>query len=149
MGLSNPIDMIFYIQPWMILSLLPLAIWIEIIPLITLINQSEILMSDELKDWLINESVLVLAGSFLAFLMEMSEYLLLSYTSSLTLSIAGIFKEVFTLFLAYEYNGDKMSFLNFIGLLICMTGIILHVVIKVSDVTGKKLFFLLITENIS
>ena len=95
-------------------------------------------MSDELIAWLSHESILIIAGSILAFLMEMSEYLLLTYTSSLTLSIAGIFKEVFTLFLAYEYNGDKMSFLNFIGLLICMTGIILHVVINLSDVTGEK-----------
>lgn len=32
------------------------------------------------------------AGAFIAFAMEISEFLLLSYTSSLTLSIAGIFK---------------------------------------------------------
>lgn len=137
LGLSNPIDMIYYIQPWMILSLLPLAFWIEIWPLIRFVNESNLVMTDELYDWLMSQVVLVVAGSILAFLMEMSEYLLLTYTSSLTLSIAGIFKEVFTLFLAYEYNGDKMSFINFIGLLICMTGIILHVVIKLSDVTGK------------
>lgn len=31
-------------------------------------------------------------GGFIAFAMELSEFLLLSYTSSLTLSIAGIFK---------------------------------------------------------
>lgn len=36
--------------------------------------------------------ILVTAGAFIAFAMEISEFLLLSYTSSLTLSIAGIFK---------------------------------------------------------
>jgi solute carrier family 35 protein C2 len=77
----------------------------------------------------------VLLGSLLAFLMELSEYLLLTYTSSLTLSIAGIFKEIFTLFLAYEYTGDRMSSINFMGLVLCLIGISLHVVLKAVDAT--------------
>lgn len=36
----------------------------------------------------------IIGGSVIAFLMEVSEYLLLSYTSSLTLSIAGILKVI-------------------------------------------------------
>lgn len=36
----------------------------------------------------------IIGGSLIAFLMEVSEYLLLSYTSSLTLSIAGILKVI-------------------------------------------------------
>ena len=75
----------------------------------------------------------ILAGSFLAFLMELSEYLLLTFTSSLTLSIAGIFKEVFTLFLAYEVNGDSMTWINLLGLVVCLIGISSHVAIRVSD----------------
>lgn len=35
-------------------------------------------------------------GAFLAFAMEISEFLVLSYTSSLTLSVAGIFKVIVT-----------------------------------------------------
>ncbi|CAG2180858.1 unnamed protein product, partial [Oppiella nova] len=57
---------------------------------------------------------------------------------SLTLSIAGIFKEVFTLYLAVNYNGDQMSRINFIGLIVCLLGIALHVVIKALDTTGKS-----------
>lgn len=33
-------------------------------------------------------------GAFIAFAMEISEFLVLSYTSSLTLSVAGIFKVI-------------------------------------------------------
>ena len=77
-------------------------------------------------------------GSILAFCMEFSEFLLLTYTSSLTLSIAGIFKEVFTLYLAVNYNGDQMSLLNFFGLIVCLTGIGLHVTIKALDTSGKN-----------
>lgn len=96
------------------------------------------------------------AGAFIAFAMEVSEFLLLSYTSSLTLSIAGIFKvmhslysghvcgvrislnlllfffhplyqEIFLLILAVELNGDQMSALNILGLVMCMGGISFHV----------------------
>src|SRR5690606_14958798 len=63
---------------------------------------------------------LILIGSVLAFLMEFSEYLLLTFTSSLTLSMAGIFKEIFTLYLAVNYNGDQMTTTNFIGLIVCL-----------------------------
>ncbi|KFM57014.1 Solute carrier family 35 member C2, partial [Stegodyphus mimosarum] len=62
--------------------------------------------------------------------MELSEYLLLVYTSSLTLSIAGVFKEVCTLYLAVRYTGDHMTTVNFIGLIVCLIGITLHVVLK-------------------
>lgn len=37
-------------------------------------------------------AIKITAGAFLAFAMEVSEFLLLSHTSSLTLSISGIFK---------------------------------------------------------
>ena len=65
--------------------------------------------------------------------MEFSEYLLLTFTSSLTLSMAGIFKEIFTLYLAVNYNGDQMSQINFIGLLVCLFGISTHVCLKAFD----------------
>lgn len=29
MGMTNPIDMIYHMQPWMIVSVLPFALWIE------------------------------------------------------------------------------------------------------------------------
>ena len=70
--------------------------------------------------------------------MEVSEYLLLSYTSSLTLSIAGIFKEIFTLYLAVEYNGDVLSPINFVGLFICLIGIMIHCILKAREATVGK-----------
>jgi len=137
-GLSNPIDMIYYIQPWMICSIIPLVLVVEIVPIFdgTGSSGSHMMLSSEDEDYLVEKVIFVLIGSLLAFLMELSEYLLLTYTSSLTLSIAGIFKEVFTLFLAFEYNGDPINSVNFIGLLLCLTGIVLHVVVKVNDVSG-------------
>lgn len=111
LGLHNPIDMLYFMQPWMILSVLLLTIGFEgtnatnfyayrtshlLIALYAgeaLINLIEFPASSETMS---TEFVVLAAeitiGGFIAFAMELSEFLLLSYTSSLTLSIAGIFK---------------------------------------------------------
>ena len=47
------------------------------------------------------------------------------------------FQEICTLYLAVELNGDKMNPLNVVGLILCLAGIALHVVIKA--VRGKNL----------
>lgn len=91
---------------------------------------------------------LILIGSILAFLMEFSEYLLLTYTSSLTLSIAGIFKEIFTLYLAVNYNGDQMSLINFIGLIVCLVGITTHVLLKTINFCPGKFFNFKLAQKI-
>jgi solute carrier family 35, member C2 len=69
-------------------------------------------------------------GAFLAFFLETSEFLVLRLTSSLTLSIAGIFKELIQLTLAVIINNEILSVYNDIGLVLCLGGIILHVVHK-------------------
>ncbi|KAI1297299.1 Solute carrier family 35 member C2 [Halotydeus destructor] len=134
-GLSNPVDMIYYVQPVMMAALFPLAFWLEILPKLGPGLIDQIL---EHRDLVEANMFYILLGSVFAFLLEMSEYLLLTYTSSLSLSIAGIFKEIITLFLAYEYNGDQMSLINFLGLVICLIGITYHVIQKAVDATGKK-----------
>lgn len=110
LGLHNPIDMIYFMQPWMILPILPLTLGFE--GMLQLQHSSFSHLSpfrtpftgyaffeffDTASDSGLTPDKLyfviqVTAGAFLAFAMEISEFLLLSYTSSLTLSIAGIFK---------------------------------------------------------
>lgn len=87
-GLQNPIDMMYHIQPWMIITLLPLAATIEGVPLAT--TDSFFRFSE--YSVLFGNLGLVLMGAVLAFMLEFSEFLLVCQTSSLTLSIAGIFK---------------------------------------------------------
>lgn len=118
----------------MILGLVPLTLFFEVIPIL---NEGNFAERFQDMDFFWNTTYYVLIGSVLAFLMEISEYLLLSYTSSLTLSIAGIIKEIFTLYLAVNINGDEMSLINFIGFVICLTGITLHVILKTIDASGK------------
>lgn len=97
------------------------------------------------------------SSALLAFSLEFSEFLLVSNTSSLTLSVSGIFKvkfvcflnriwilclynnlyrlkflfkEIVMLYLAVEYNNNELNPINIIGLAICLTGIILHCILK-------------------
>lgn len=69
-------------------------------------------------------------GAFLAFFLETCEFLVLRLTSSLTLSIAGIFKELIQLTIAVNTANEVLSGYNDIGLVLCLGGIILHVVHK-------------------
>lgn len=141
--------MMYHIQPWMLIGLFPLAFCFEVLPAIqdffnpnfhpAAAATSLELPLDVSYFWQIVH--LILIGSILAFLMEFSEYLLLSFTSSLTLSMAGIFKEIFTLYLAVNLNGDQMSATNFIGLIVCLLGIITHVLLKAIDTHSSKFSF--------
>ncbi|VUZ57292.1 unnamed protein product [Hymenolepis diminuta] len=125
-GLSNPIDLIYHTQPWMASILLPLAFVFEGDAFLT----SPFLFRSQ--DYL---SILRITGCFvfgscLAFGLEISEFLVVCYSSSLTLSITGILKEVVTLYLAAAVNGDVYSPLNIAGLVICLAGICLHIAVK-------------------
>uniref|UniRef100_K7G1M0 Solute carrier family 35 member C2 n=1 Tax=Pelodiscus sinensis TaxID=13735 RepID=K7G1M0_PELSI len=77
-------------------------------------------------------------GGFLAFGLGFSEFLLVSRTSSLTLSIAGIFKEICTLLLATRLLGDRLTLLNWVGFAVCLSGISLHVTLKAFSSKGEK-----------
>ncbi|XP_039764166.1 solute carrier family 35 member C2 [Pararge aegeria] len=124
LGLHNPVDMVFHVQPWMFLSLLPFMIMFEGFKCIDYVLR---LPQEELMPTLLKVSV----GATIAFAMEISEFLVVTYTSSLTLSIAGIFKEMCILVLAVEVSGDLLSSVNVVGLALCLLGIIGHIVHKI------------------
>ncbi|KAF7271753.1 solute carrier family 35 member C2 isoform X2 [Rhynchophorus ferrugineus] len=134
MGLENPIDMIYHMQPWMIISVLPFAVYNEGFDVI---RSCQIFGFMELNAFVIL-SLKVLLGAFIAFFMEVSEVTLVTYTSSLTLAIAGIFKEVFILAIAVEINGDMMSPINIIGLFVCLCGISGHVIHKIRSTSSQS-----------
>ncbi|KAF5295492.1 hypothetical protein FQR65_LT10480 [Abscondita terminalis] len=108
MGMRNPIDMIYHMQPWMIVSVLPFAVGMEGLSLITncqLFRNVGYAASLDL-------SLRILLGAVIAFFMEISE-------------------EVLLLTLAVVVNGDTMSYLNLCGLLLCIGGIVGHVIHKI------------------
>lgn len=122
-GLSNPVDMVFHIQPWMALTLLPL---------VAVFEGERALASPALFGFqdphVVTHYIFMMSlGGVIALSMELAEFLLLQTTSSLTLSISGIGKEIVTLVLDSLINGTEMSRLNLLGLFVCLNGIALHV----------------------
>uniref|UniRef100_A0A7M4ELR0 Solute carrier family 35 member C2 n=1 Tax=Crocodylus porosus TaxID=8502 RepID=A0A7M4ELR0_CROPO len=88
LGLQNPIDTMFHLQPLMFLGLFPLFMAIEGLPMA--VSEKLFRFHD---GWVLLALLGKLSlGGLLAFGLGFSEFLLVSRTSSLTLSIAGIFK---------------------------------------------------------
>ncbi|XP_020717684.1 solute carrier family 35 member C2 [Ceratitis capitata] len=134
LGLHNPIDMIYHMQPWMIASVLPFLITFEANQLYTdMCNLPNIPTGV-----IVRNMIYITFGAVLAFLMECSEYLVLSKTSGLTLSIAGIFKDICQLALGVELNGDQLSLINVFGLVVCLAGICMHLLHKYLTLTRTE-----------
>nr|CAH8868924.1 unnamed protein product [Trichobilharzia regenti] len=136
-GLSHPVDFMYHSQPWMALVILPFSVYIEGFELAT---AKSLFRTDSINQ-IVGNLIHLSIGAVLAFGLEFSEYLVVSSASSLTLSIAGIFKEVCTLYLAAKFNGDVISTVNLVGFFVCLCGITLHVVMKAVSETrhiGEK-----------
>jgi len=130
LGLSNPVDMIYHVQPVMIIVLLPFAVAFEGVR----ISTSLTMFRFEDTGLFLGTVTRVVFGGIIAFFMEVAEYLLVSYTSGLTLSVAGIVKEILSLTMAIIIESTDISPINAIGLIICMAGITLHVIRKATMV---------------
>ena len=113
----NPIAMIFFLAPSMCSVLLILGLLIE--------GGSNFINASiwETKGILGSIVLLTIPGLF-AFLMTLFEFRLLSVAQVVSLSIAGIFKELLTILMGALVFGDKLTILNYIGLIISFSDII-------------------------
>ncbi|KAG0486704.1 hypothetical protein HPP92_008799 [Vanilla planifolia] len=116
-GLQNPITFMSYVTPVMafttaILSLL-LDPWHEL-------NTNKYF---DTKRHMIRSSLLMLLGGVLAFFMVLTEYILVSATSAVTVTIAGIVKEAVTILVAVFYFHDQFTVLKGMGLLTILVGV--------------------------
>lgn len=68
-------------------------------------------------------SFLLLLGGSLAFFMVLAEYLLISRTSAVTLTVAGVVKEVVTILVAVVFLGDDFTAMKGAGLAVIMAGV--------------------------
>lgn len=126
LGLENPIDFIFHIQPLMILTLLPIAIGVEGV---SIAASEDTFRFQELSTFT-HTFFLMTVGGLIAFCMEVAEFLVVTCASSLTLAIIGVFKEVTILTLAVIIKGNEITFINLCGMVICLLGIFAHVIRK-------------------
>ncbi|KYK55518.1 nucleotide-sugar transporter [Drechmeria coniospora] len=124
---SNPFSSIFFLTPVMFVTLISLAVPVEGVGALW----------EGLKglsqQWgpVMTPLFLVFPGC-IAFCMTASEFALLQRTSVVTLSIAGIFKEVVTISAASVVFGDKLTLVNFFGLITTMAAIVAYNYVKIS-----------------
>ncbi|KAK7423316.1 hypothetical protein QQX98_001107 [Neonectria punicea] len=124
---SNPFSSIFYLTPVMFFVLLALAIPVEGFG--NLIEGFKVLSNE----WgAVLAPLFLLFPGCLAFCMTASEFALLQRTSVVTLSIAGIFKEVVTISAASVVFHDKLTIINVVGLLTTLIAIVAYNYIKIS-----------------
>ncbi|KAK8716412.1 hypothetical protein V6N13_043721 [Hibiscus sabdariffa] len=76
------------------------------------------------SSWQIARSCfLMLFGGTLAFFMVLTEYILVSITSAVTVTIAGVVKEAVTILVAVFYLHDEFTWLKGAGLFTIMVGV--------------------------
>lgn len=115
---SNPFSSIFFLAPVMFITLMLIAIPVEGFP--GLIEGLRVL-SEEWGPY--RTPLILLFPGCIAFLMTASEFALLKRSSVVTLSIAGIFKEVLTIAVAALVFDDKLTPINISGLVITLIAI--------------------------
>jgi solute carrier family 35, member C2 len=115
---SNPFSSIFFLAPIMFFTLLVIAVPVE--------GFFELLqgLSQLSAEWgTFRTPLILLFPGTIAFLMTASEFALLKRSSVVTLSIAGIFKEVVTIAVAALVFDDKLTPINISGLLVTIGAI--------------------------
>ncbi|KAK4077910.1 uncharacterized protein Triagg1_3604 [Trichoderma aggressivum f. europaeum] len=124
---SNPFSSIFFLTPVMFITLFSIAIPVEgFVPLWEGLKT----LSAEWGTFM--TPLFLLFPGCIAFLMTASEFALLQRTSVVTLSIAGIFKEVVTISAASVVFKDKLTLINFVGLITTMLAIVAYNYVKIS-----------------
>lgn len=124
---ANPFSSIFYLAPIMFTSLLLIAIPVE--GFSDLAKGVRTLI--DVKGPILGPGLLLFPGA-IAFCMTASEFALLQRTSVVTLSIAGIFKEVVTISAAGLIFHDPLTPINISGLFVTIGAIAAYNYIKIT-----------------
>lgn len=112
----SPLKATLYTSPTTALCVLPFALIFEGTQVVARMTHLEP-----------NEFKIIFGTAFfvgtLVFILLMSEYWLVNATSSLALSVAGVFKELLTIAGGISFFKDSLSLLNTIGFTVCQMGI--------------------------
>ncbi|XP_052133828.1 probable sugar phosphate/phosphate translocator At1g06470 [Oryza glaberrima] len=116
-GLRNPFTLMSYVTPVMAITTAILSIamdpWHDVRASHFFDNSTHIIRS----------SLLMLLGGALAFFMVLTEYVLVSVTSAVTVTVAGIVKEAVTILVAVLFFNDTFTWLKGLGLGIIIFGV--------------------------
>eukprot|EP00164_Ancoracysta_twista_P008253 GFYU01011871.1.p1 GENE.GFYU01011871.1~~GFYU01011871.1.p1 ORF type:complete len:344 (+),score=91.44 GFYU01011871.1:280-1311(+) len=124
----NSITAVLYISPICSATILPGFLAMEFTDLVS---------SSFMKPEHLGATALFIGvGAFIAFLLNISEYLLIANTSALTICVAGVFKTVFVVHLSSAVFKNTLSTLNIVGFSVCFLGICLYNYLKFRDATS-------------
>lgn len=110
LGMDNPVATLYYISPIMFMLMSILSLLIED-PFVQFES------SEFFNDFNSGVMTLLMAGGggFLAFAMTVAEFKLIKNTGTVTLSVAGISKEIVVISLSMMIFGDRLTFVNLLG----------------------------------
>lgn len=116
-GLKNPITLMSHVTPVMAIATMILSLLLD--------PWSEFQKNSYFDSpWHVMRScLLMLIGGSLAFFMVLTEYILISATSAITVTIAGVVKEAVTILVAVFYFHDEFTWLKGFGLFTIMVGV--------------------------
>ena len=119
----SPLKATLYTAPTTSICVLPVALALEGAKVF---NHE---LQDGLKEGLLVLTTMTLIAS-LVFCLIMSEYWLVGVTSSLALSVAGVFKELLTIGAGILIFAERVDLLNVVGFTICQIGILVYVFLR-------------------
>lgn len=116
-GLKNPLTLMSYVTPVMAVATALFSLVLD--------PWHEFRASNYFNTpWHVTRSFLLMFfGGTLAFFMVLTEYILVSVTSAVTVTIAGVVKEAVTILVAVFYFHDKFTWLKGVGLFTIMIGV--------------------------
>ncbi|KAI3764108.1 hypothetical protein L2E82_14111 [Cichorium intybus] len=116
-GLKNPLTLMSYVTP--VMALLTAFLSLILDPWDEFTSSSYF----DTSAHIIRSCFLLLFGGTLAFFMVLTEYILVSVTSAVTVTIAGVVKEAVTILVAVFYFHDEFTWLKGAGLVTIMFGV--------------------------
>ncbi|GAA5859439.1 hypothetical protein JCM8547_006822 [Rhodosporidiobolus lusitaniae] len=131
MGMGNPIATLFWLAPVMGVTLATCSMIFD--------GWGNVFGQEEFFGDLwstLRTTVAIIFPGFLAFAMNVTEFGLIQRTSVVTLSVAGIFKEVAVIFLSTVLFHDMLTPINISGLIVTIFGIALYNYLKYRQFTS-------------
>ncbi|KAI7904336.1 triose-phosphate transporter family-domain-containing protein [Cokeromyces recurvatus] len=132
-GISNPIATLYYLSPVMFMTMMTLSLIFE-----HPFDQSQDSNHFDTFAHIIELFGLMSIGGFLAFAMILAELYLIKSTNTVTLSVAGISKEIVVITLSVMIYGDVLTTKNVLGLIVSIIGIIAYNYYKISKYNSKE-----------
>jgi solute carrier family 35, member C2 len=133
-GGRSPVEAIYQLTPIMGISLLVLSLGHE-----KLWDTLPTSPYFETLSHALLTGVIMLVGGLIAFLMVWSEFALIANTSALTFMVAGTFKEILTVGAAVFFLHEDFTFVNALGLLVLIFGVVLFNMYKLKKIKEGKM----------